>query len=109
MELRLEPTSVIAARAGLDPGPARDLLKTMARKGQVRAGRKGRELAFALMPFVVGIYEEQLPRMDKELAALFEDYYLESGGSMAAHEPPIHRVIPVQEAIPAGVEIYAYE
>ncbi|HSJ58642.1 MAG TPA: 4Fe-4S binding protein [Anaerolineae bacterium] len=109
MELRLEPASAIAARAGLDPRDTYRLLKTMARKGQVRAGRKGHELGFALMPFVVGIYEEQLPRMDAELASLFEAYFLESAGFMSRYEPAVHRVIPVQEAIPAGVEIYPYE
>lgn len=109
MELRLEPASAIAARAGLDPREAYRLLKTMARKGQVRFGRNEGDLAFALMPFAVGIYEEQLPRLDAELASLFEEYYVETGGSFARYDPPLHRVLPVQEAIPAGIEIYPYE
>jgi Na+-translocating ferredoxin:NAD+ oxidoreductase subunit B len=81
----------------------------MVRKGQIRAGRKGGELAFGLLPFVVGFYEEQLPRMDEELAQLFEDYFQEVRGSFVRYPPSIHRVLPVEEAIPAGIEIYPFE
>ena len=42
------------------------------------------------MPFVVGVYEEQLPRMDAKMADLFERYIKEArGGSMADGSPPI--------------------
>jgi hypothetical protein len=61
------------------------------------------------MPFVAGIYEEQLPRIDRELAELFEEYFREAQGAVSHYAPPIHRVIPVEEAVPAGLEIYPYE
>ncbi|MBU1877668.1 MAG: 4Fe-4S binding protein, partial [Chloroflexi bacterium] len=109
MRLDLEPAGVIAARAGVKPETVTSNLKAMARKGQIRAGRRSGELAFGLLPFAVGIYEEQLPRLDAELATLFEQYYQEAQGSFTRYAPPIHRVIPVEEAVPAGVEIYAYE
>lgn len=109
MHLSREPAEAIAARAGVDPEVARSTLKTMARKGQIRAGRKKGKLAFGLLPFAVGIYEEQLPRMDAELASLFEEYYRETQGSFARYEPAIHRVLPVEEAVQAGVEIYPFE
>lgn len=110
-ELRLtrEPAGVIAARAGLDAQATYDALKAMVRKGQIRIGRKDRELVFGLMPFVVGIYEEQLPRLDKELAMLFEQYYQEAQGRFTSYPPSVHRVIPVEEAVPAGIEILPYE
>jgi ferredoxin len=104
-----EPAEAIAARAGMERATAYSILKTMARKGLIYAGRHERQMAFRLMPFVVGFYEEQLPRMDRELAWLFEQYYQESQGGMARQSPPVHRVIPVEEAIPAGIEIYPYE
>jgi electron transport complex protein RnfB len=109
MRLAREPADVIGARAGVDPKTANRTLKAMVRKGQIRAGRKDRKLVFGLMPFVVGIYEEQLPRMDKELAMLFERYYQETRGLLAGFPPPFHRVIPVEESIPTGIEIYPYE
>ncbi|MGQ9600895.1 MAG: 4Fe-4S binding protein [Anaerolineae bacterium] len=104
-----EPAGVIAARLGIDPETAYRTLKTMARKGLIRAGRKEGQMVFGLMPFVVGFYEEQLPRLDRELAELFEQYFREAQGAVTRYAPPVHRVIPVEEAIPAGVEIYAYE
>ena len=109
MRLSREPADVIADRAGTEPKATFRTLKTMVRKGQIRAGRKGGELAFGLLPFVVGFYEEQLPRMDRELAQLFEDYFQEVRGSFVDYEPSIHRVLPVEEAIPAGIEIYPFE
>ena len=109
MRTSREPAAAIAARAGVDAQTAHRTLKAMARKGQIRAGRKEGQLAFGLMPFVVGFYEEQLPRMDAEMADLFEQYYQESQGLFARYTPSIHRVIPVEEAVPASVEIYPYE
>jgi electron transport complex protein RnfB len=109
MRLSREPAEVIAGRNGSEPKAARRLLKTMARKGQIRFGRKESQLVFGLMPFVAGIYEEQLPRIDRELAELFEEYFREAQGAVSHYAPPIHRVIPVEEAVPAGLEIYPYE
>jgi electron transport complex protein RnfB len=109
MRLSREPVGAIAARAGLDLQTARRTLKTMVRKGQIRFGRKEGRLVFGLMPFVVGIYEEQLPRMDRELAELFEAYFQEARGAITLQAPPIHRVIPVAEAVPVDIEIYPYE
>ncbi len=110
-ELTLEPevADVIAERAAIDPQEAYRTLKAMARKGLVRVNRKEGKLGFSLMPFVVGFYEEQLPRLDQELAMLSEQYFQEIQGALAQFGPPIHRVIPVEEAIPAGIEIYPFE
>jgi len=104
-----EPADQIATRAGMDPRDAKKMLKAMTRKGLIYAGRKDRQLAFKLMPFVVGVYEEQLPRIDKELATLFEEYFQEVEGGIIPQSPPIHRVLPVAEAIPADIKVYAYE
>jgi ferredoxin len=104
-----EPADTIAARAGTEPKATYRLLKSMARKGLIYAGRRDRKLAFGLMPFVVGFYEEQIVHMDRELAELFEEYYQEAGAGFGGVGPAIHRVIPVEEAVPAGVDIYTYE
>jgi electron transport complex protein RnfB len=109
MRLDWEDAETIAARAGVEPKAARHTLKTMVRNGQIRFRRKEGQLVFGLMPFVVGIYEEQLHRIDQELAELFEQYFQEIAGALGEYAPAIHRVIPVEEAIPAGVKIYPYE
>jgi electron transport complex protein RnfB len=109
MGMAREPADTIAARAGVDADFAYRTLKTMVRKGQIRAGKKDGRLVFGLLPFVIGIYEEQLPRIDRELAELFEQYFQETAGASSRIAPPLLRVIPVEESIPANIEIYAYE
>jgi electron transport complex protein RnfB len=111
MRLTKEPAATIAPRAGKSPEDAYRTLKAMARKGLIIAGKGKGELGFRLMPFVVGFYEEQLPRLDRELATLFEQYYQEThgGGTLIQAAPPGHRVIPVEQSIPFEPEIYSYE
>jgi electron transport complex protein RnfB len=109
MRLTCEPAADIAARVGMKPKAAYRTLKGMARKGLIHTRKGQGQLTFGLMPFVVGIYEEQLPRMDQELAALFEQYYQETRAGITHTEPSLHRVIPVEKAIPFDVEIFPYE
>jgi ferredoxin len=110
MRLTREPAAAIAARAGLDATAAYRRLKTMARKGLVRFSRGEGTLLFGLMPFAVGFYEEQLPRMDEELAALVERYFQETrGGGLARPAPAHQRVIPVEASIPFELEIFPHE
>ena len=56
-----ETVEEIAARTGLDAAKIRDPLKSMARRGLIEAGVKGKALAFESMPFVVGFYETAGP------------------------------------------------
>lgn len=109
MTLHAEPSADIALRAGVDAREAHRTLKDMALKGLARFRKGERQLLFALEPFVVGFYEAQLPRMDKDLAMLFEQYFLESRGGAAPVEPSVHRIIPVQESIPHQITIFPYE
>jgi ferredoxin len=104
-----EPAATIAGRAGLDPEDALAMLKAMARRELIRVGRREGQLTFGLLPFIVGFYEGQLARMDRELAQLFEAYFTATAGAVGHWAPAVHRVIPVEEAVPAGIEFYAYE
>jgi electron transport complex protein RnfB len=105
-----EPADAIAVRAGVPREVAESILGEMARRGLIRAREESGQGCFSLLPFLVGIYERQLPRMDAELARLFEQYYHETrGGSVIQDAPPVHRVIPVEEAIPVEIEILPHE
>ena len=86
------------------------LLKEMSQKGLIATGKttQGR-LGFGLLPFVVGIYENQNERIDIELAQLFEDYYLHAFGAALEIKPQVHRVIPVWESIPNTMEVQPFE
>ena len=109
--LRLEPapTADIASRARSDPKETRTTLKRMVAKGLIDIKKGEGEFAYGLRPFVVGFYEGQLPRMDAEMAELFEQYYHETQGGILRDTPALHRVIPVGRAIPLQVEIHPFE
>jgi Pyruvate/2-oxoacid:ferredoxin oxidoreductase delta subunit len=61
------------------------------------------------MPFVVGIYEFQLPRMDAELARLFEAYAPVLVRGIGGAGPAIARVVPVNAHIEARAEVLPHD
>ena len=109
LRLTFESSRQIAERTGGDPKEVRDLLKSMAKRGMINAGRMEGGLGYGLLPFVVGIYEMQVERIDADLAQLFEDYYQQSFGRILNLEPAVHRVIPVGESVRVDMEIRHYE
>jgi electron transport complex protein RnfB len=115
LRLTLETPRQLAARlaqaglAPIDPGTARRLLKSMARKGLINAGKTRSGLGYGLMPFVVGFYEEQNGRMDAELAQLFEAYFIQAFPQLLGPRPALHRVVPVDEAIRVDLEFRPLE
>jgi len=64
---------------------------------------------FHLIPFVVGFYERQNAKIDKEFAELFEQYYHESFHRTMLSEPSVHRIIPLEKAIPVDIDVMPYE
>ena len=109
LRLTLETPAQIATRTGADPDLMGQVLKSMARRGLIKAGRGEGGLGYGLLPFVVGIYELQVGCIDAELARLFEDYYQNAFGRILEVAPPVHRVVPVGESVKAGMEIRPYE
>ncbi len=105
----LETVEEIAARIGAEAGELRKQLKGMSRRGLIRAGRKENGLGFALMPFVVGIYEMQMNTLDEELARLFEEYFHQGFGEVLRVRPQVHRVIPIGETVKNNMEIHPFE
>ncbi|MBN2005612.1 MAG: 4Fe-4S binding protein [Anaerolineae bacterium] len=110
MRLTLETPRQIAERLGMEERTLRQQLKAMLRKGLLAAGRSPEGgLGYRLLPFVVGIYEMQLPRMDAELAQLVEAYFQRAFGGFLQLRPQIHRVIPVQQSVRADIEVQPFE
>jgi ferredoxin len=109
LRLKRETAEQIAARIEAEPGELAAMLKSMAKRGLIAAGRSEGGLGYGLMPFVVGIYEMQIGRIDAELARLFEDYYRKVFGEVLRVEPSVHRVVPVGESVRVELEIQPYE
>lgn len=109
LRITLETPQELSDRIGGDARELRKMLKSMAKRGLIKAGKGDHGLAYGLMPFVVGIYEYQIERLDTELAQLFEDYYKKAFGQAVSVRPHFHRVLPVNETIDMGMEIQPYE
>ena len=92
-----DPVSEIAKRTNLTEKDTNERLMAMMKKGLV-SGNASKGI-FRLEPFIVGIYEAQLERMDHELAHLIEEYLEQGGIQIMKWQPALHRVIPSQSAV----------
>ncbi|MFH1689645.1 MAG: 4Fe-4S binding protein [Candidatus Eisenbacteria bacterium] len=110
MRLSPEPAAQIGERGGVDGETAARMLSEMRSNGLIRVAGGESGPGYSLMPFIVGVYEQQLGRMDEEMAVLFENWMTESeGGSNADGGASVHRVIPVDESVPQDLDIFPYE
>ena len=109
LRLTREVPEQVAERLGREVAEVRGLLKGMARRGLISAGRTEAGLGYGLLPFVVGIYENQVGTIDREFALLFESYYKQAFARAMTTQPQFHRVIPVNETIKVDMEVRPYE
>ena len=96
----MELTEEIAQKLELTPRETRGALMKMAKKGMVWFERKDGKSKFRLAPFMVGIYEDHIDRMDQEFARLFERYILDGGGAgLMTLQPSLTRVVPADGSV----------
>ncbi len=92
-----EMVDAIAARLGLTPRQAIARLGRLAERMVVLYDGSTGGHRFRLAPFVVGIYEGSLDRLDRHLAELMEAYWAEGfGAKVMGAQPALHRVVPAQ-------------
>lgn len=110
LTLLAEEPRVIAYRAGLPVEEATRRLEEMDAKGLLYSiQRPGQPRRYQAQQFIVGIWENQVNRLNPELIRDFEEY-LEAGLSPERwRQVPQLRTIPVAESIPVQVEVMAYE
>jgi len=110
MSLVPESVSEIAERNDITDIEAKSMLIGMVKKGLIDLKKdKTKGLVFCLIPFVVGFYEKQNAKIDKEFAELFEQYYHESFYHSMTAEPSVHRIIPIEKTIPVNIDVMPYE
>jgi Pyruvate/2-oxoacid:ferredoxin oxidoreductase delta subunit len=104
-----EEAAQIAARSERDGDRLTLVLEGMADDGLVlRLRRKGRTL-FQAAPFMIGIYEYSVKKIDPELAALFKEYYDTAFQTeLGASNIPGFKVIPVGRHIAADMTLLPY-
>jgi Fe-S-cluster-containing hydrogenase component 2 len=104
-----ETAEVIAQRLGTPVEEMRATLDEMAKKGQIGCLKFHGQQVYIFAPFVVGIYEFQLYRIDKELADLFEEYFPILIETLGHHGPALARVVPINDQIKGQSRILPYE
>jgi len=110
--LSLDPRSLkeIAEANDLDEAETKARLIGMVKRGLINLKREeGRGFVFHLIPMVVGFYERQNAKIDKEFAELFEQYYHERFHETMLTHPSVHRIIPLEKAIPVDIDVMPYE
>ena len=105
-----ETAGEIATRLNLDKEEVKERLETMESKGQIISYYTEDGVKYALIEWIVGVYEAQLFRMDEEFAQLIEDYFKKAKfGELMTTKPAVHRVIPVNKVIKTEIEVHPFE
>ena len=109
LRLKAETAEQIAQRTGRPLEGLEETLITMWQKGEIAGFKYGGVMLFKMMPWIVGIYEMQLNRMDREFALLCEQYGRHWGRQFIKHGPQIMQVVPVEREIPVNQEALTYQ
>jgi len=113
MALKLKPVpetaEAIADRLSMPLAVTESILDNMARKGQTWSEKKSGLQVYTLYPFVIGIWEFQVNRLDKELSDLCAQYLPVLGLSLGKFAPGVMRVVPINAAIEAEHQVLPYE
>ncbi|NVM29811.1 MAG: 4Fe-4S binding protein [Candidatus Helarchaeota archaeon] len=104
-----ETAKQIARRGKLDVKEMEKKLELMSKKGLIfRVHRKGKTF-YNAAPFMIGLYEYSVKKIDKELARLFKEYYdTAQVNEIGASGVPGFKVLPVDESIQANTVLYPY-
>ncbi len=106
----LEPVEDIAARLGSPAADTAAQLEKMAARGLLFRLARGDSIKYGAIPFVHGLFEFQVGRLDKTLAALVRQYFKEGfGDAMNASAAGFLRTIPVQQSIEVTRTVAPYE
>lgn len=105
-----EEAQQIAERAGMDPAALEEKLLAMSRKGLIFRVRRQGKILFNTAPFMIGLYEYSVKKMDRELADLCHRYYEEAyQKEMGASRIPGFKVIPVTRRVSSDLTFFPYE
>lgn len=95
-----EDAASVAFRAGLDEKTMAKRLEALADKGLIFRIRRGDTTLFNAVPFMIGLYEYSVQKMDAALAKLYKAYYDEAfQAEMAASDVPGFKVVPINHTL----------
>jgi Na+-translocating ferredoxin:NAD+ oxidoreductase subunit B len=109
LKLTPETPEQIAERTSRPLEELDKMLTSMWERGEIFGGESDGVRTFKLLPWVVGIYEFQLKRMDREFAEMCREYSMHWGAEFLKYKPQIMQVIPVEKKIPVHQEALTHE
>ncbi len=113
MVLKIKPmpetVEAIAERFGKPVDEMQKILDDMVRRGHIAAAKIAGQHVYVFLPFIIGLYELQLNRMDKQFAELFEEYMPKLVETLGGFEPSLARVVPVSTEIKQDLHVHRYE
>ena len=110
LTLEREEASTIANRAGISTEEAEQRLKAMAGKGLIFSTEAKDSLAlYQAVPWVVGIYEFQVNKLDREFVEDLNEYRSTMRKDSRPQPLPQMRTIPVGQSIEGNLEVLPYE
>ena len=78
-------------------------------KGQIQGVELGPTRVFKMLPWVIGIFEMQVHRMDEDLAQLCNEYYEHFGKQFFAQGPRLMRTIPIEQDVTPSQQTLSYD
>jgi Pyruvate/2-oxoacid:ferredoxin oxidoreductase delta subunit len=110
-DLKLTPESAkqVAERTGRPLEGLEEMLTSMCTRGEVGGIEADGVKLFSMIPWVVGIYEYQIDRMDREFCEICEEYSAYLGAQLVSVPPHIMQTVPIETEIPTSQETLSYE
>ena len=104
-----EEAAVIAERIGAPAEHLSAKLEAMAQNGLIFRVRRSGKTLFSAAPFMIGLYEYSVKKIDRELAELFKQYYDEAyQEEMGRSNIPGFKVIPLQQNLQVDMALLPY-
>ncbi|MFX1365594.1 MAG: ATP-binding protein [Promethearchaeota archaeon] len=104
-----EEVSEIAKRTGMEVINLENKLDSMAKKGLIFKIRRNNNTLYNAAPFMIGIYEYSVNKIDKELAKYYKEYYDTAyQEEMGISGVPGFKVVPIEEMIEPNTTLYPY-
>ncbi len=106
----LEKPKDVANRLNRDPAEIEPMMERMAQKGHLFRKRKGHLVRYSAVPYVVGIFEHQLGRMDEGFARDHEEYFETAfGKTIQSFKTPVLRTVPINRQLVANYPVAPFE
>lgn len=106
---KLEEPKDIAARLNLSSDSVKDKLEDLALRGLIFRQVSDGKVRYGAIPFMHGIAEFQIKRVDRELSSLLQQFFKEAyNRNIADNAENFLRVIPVQKYVEVERHIAAY-